>query len=564
MSTLLKRFLILFFLLTSILITPLIVKTYAADFTNSDYDTSVDPSMHNASQGVVIEALNSISCIVGGYDFIKKSNQCLSVMPSGKLGYSGQPTQGLLPIASGMITVLYTPPAHLSDYAQYLSANFIKNKNVAYAQTTGVGYNSLNPLSSVWTTFRNITYLIFIVLFVLVGLGIMLRFKLDPRTAMTIENSLPKLVLAMVLVTFSYAIAGFLIDLMYVFTYLVITVMSSADPLKGAAGIDIPKIVGALNQPPLSFVSVIFGDANGNGGIFTLVGNMSYAVSQTISSILRDFFTSGNAAGSLIAGVLGFFNVSCWAHEVFPWSVDFAACGVNGVAEIAGMLMWIVGMVTIFIILIRVWWTLLKTYVTILLDIIMGPFMIALGIIPGSKINFASWIQDLVANLAVFPAVIFIFLLAKIFGDTLTQGTGMFVTPLTGNISSTDKGLQETFKAGQPNATYLGYIIAFALIIITPQLIEQLKTSLKAGKNNYGTAIGAALVVGSGAFSKATSPIWRSGNINGENEGYGRRVGHGIANVFGKGGYKAGYNQQPTWSRKAQQFFTGKASQKTK
>lgn len=44
----------------------------------------------------------------------------------------------------------------------------------------------------------------------------MFRVKISPQTVITIQNLLPKIIFALILITFSYAIAGFLMDLMYV------------------------------------------------------------------------------------------------------------------------------------------------------------------------------------------------------------------------------------------------------------------------------------------------------------------------------------------------------------
>jgi len=44
---------------------------------------------------------------------------------------------------------------------------------------------------------------------------IMFRIKINPQTAITIQLALPKLIITLLLITFSYAIAGFMIDIFY-------------------------------------------------------------------------------------------------------------------------------------------------------------------------------------------------------------------------------------------------------------------------------------------------------------------------------------------------------------
>ena len=86
---------------------------------------------------------------------------------------------------------------------------------------TGTGFDGLKPLLPLWTVFRNIVYILFVLVFVIIGVAIMLRLKIDPRTVMTIQNQIPKLIIGILLVTFSFSIAGFLIDIMYTSIYLI-------------------------------------------------------------------------------------------------------------------------------------------------------------------------------------------------------------------------------------------------------------------------------------------------------------------------------------------------------
>src|SRR3990170_138343 len=102
----------------------------------------------------------------------------------------------------------------------------------AYAQ--GAGYTALSPLIPLWTAFRNISYLAFVVIFILIGFMIMFRAKLDPQTVVNVQNSLPKLVITLLLITFSFAIAGFMVDLIYLGIYLMLSVLASQGLISNA------------------------------------------------------------------------------------------------------------------------------------------------------------------------------------------------------------------------------------------------------------------------------------------------------------------------------------------
>src|SRR5207248_2071356 len=95
----------------------------------------------------------------------------------------------------------------------------------------GYGYASLRPFLKLWKAFRNIIYLLFVIVFVVIGLGVMLRLKVDNKTVMTVQAAIPKIVVALILVTLSYAIVGFLIDMMWFSCYFLYELILKGAPL---------------------------------------------------------------------------------------------------------------------------------------------------------------------------------------------------------------------------------------------------------------------------------------------------------------------------------------------
>ena len=96
-----------------------------------------------------------------------------------------------------------------------------------------------------------------------------------------------------------------------------------------------------------------------------------------------------------------------------------AAAGSAALGYLGTFIAFIVISVALLWALFRLWFALLSAYIYILLDIILAPFWVVAGLFPGSQISFNTWVRDIVANLAAFPATIAIFLLAKVFMDTI-------------------------------------------------------------------------------------------------------------------------------------------------
>lgn len=68
-------------------------------------------------------------------------------------------------------------------------------------------------LVKLWQNVRNAAFAFSALALVVIGFMIMFRTKLDPRTSITAMNSLPKIIFAMILIYFSFAISGFMLDM---------------------------------------------------------------------------------------------------------------------------------------------------------------------------------------------------------------------------------------------------------------------------------------------------------------------------------------------------------------
>ncbi|MGB4966253.1 MAG: hypothetical protein WBO77_04055, partial [Microgenomates group bacterium] len=135
-----------------------------------------------------------------------------------------------------MIQPLMHPPASGIAYIQhsFQDAGFITRANAA----EGVGFTSLRPFLPVWKAFRNMAYMILVIVIIVLGFMIMFQYKIDSHTIISVQSALPRIVIALLVITFSYAIAGLMIDLMYVIILLIFQIFSSS----GLPGMDAAKL----------------------------------------------------------------------------------------------------------------------------------------------------------------------------------------------------------------------------------------------------------------------------------------------------------------------------------
>ena len=287
----------------------------------------------------------------------------------------------------------------------------------------------------------------------------------------------------------------------------------------------------------MGFIGALIGHTAGSGagGIlgFLVAGGIAVATVLTGGADL--------AIGAAVAGILAAAGTGAAAGSALLGNVGTFLGGMIGfndpqqtASTLISIIVWLIIVVAIIFSLFRLWFQLLICYISIFLDVIFAPIWIMAGIIPGSKIGFGAWLRDLVANLAVFPAVLSMFVLSRVFIDAFginqidPATKGYFVAPLIGNPS---------------NPNEIGSVIGFGIILMTPEVVRLIKSVLKAPGSGFGKAFLGAVGVGvavpmntaksvGGAYAGARSAVWDV-NANGGKGGYVRGGLLGAArNVF--------------------------------
>lgn len=374
----------------------------------------------------------------------------------------------------------------------------------------GFGFNALDPVLQIWRASRNLAYGLFVIVILVLSFMIMFRVKISPQVVISVQSALPKIALALILVTFSYAIAGFLVDIMYVVIGLISLFISQTFSFMNWVVVPSPnQVFGFLTQGVLGM------------GILGVLG--LYMLLFVFASILG--LLGVNGLGGLISGLTGL-------DVVF--------------AFLALLLIIIVAVLLIFISL-KIMWMLIKAFATVLLLVIAAPFQIALGtVVPG--LGFGSWLRTFLSNLAVFPftglmlslAYIFLFLvLDATFKSFFPSGWLDFVKQLgfgfpgaaqiTGAFSH--QGWPPLLVFGVQNATAVIYLGASIIVLfLTPKGADIIKGMIEGRPFAYGTAIGEAFGPASWAYGKIQS----SGAMRAYQEMYGSMRARSVLKTLGR------------------------------
>lgn len=292
--------------------------------------------------------------------------------------------------------VYANPPASGIYYAQDLLQNFGPVKP-AYAQTGTTGFTLLQPFLKIWRAVRNLTYIIFVIGIIGMGLAIMFRTKISPQATITIQSALPRLVIALLLVTFSYAIVGLLIDL----TYVIFGVLTWGLHTGGLySQSDAAAYFREYSSAGFANVTGFIFDKGLGGAWDVIQGTAPY------SNII------GGSLIGIAAAVIGLIA-----------RVPTAVGGTVGISSLASvsvtLLPLILGLgLAILFFFIRILFELAKAYLLLLFYLIFGPILILWSVVTGSGV-WEGWLKGLLANLLVFPAVGIIIFLVSVLLTTI-------------------------------------------------------------------------------------------------------------------------------------------------
>lgn len=129
------------------------------------------------------------------------------------------------------------------------------------------------------------------------------------------------------------------------------------------------------------------------------------------------------------------------------------------------------------------------------------------GYLPSGKPGFGGWLIEIISNLSVFPATIFVILLAKLFSESFGKNVSPaspFSPPLI----------------GIPNADSIGSLIAFGFILLTPTLLDKIRKAIGAiefDTKAIAGGVGVATGVGMGTIKGTMKTRHDSENMTKQN-----------------------------------------------
>lgn len=343
---------------------------------------------------------------------------------------------GAINILGDLTGALYNNrPASSVEYLANLGQNMGIVKPV---MAQGIGFSAFSPVLSIWKAFRDLAYLGFVIIFVVVGFMIMFRKKIDPRTVVTVQEALPRIVIALILITFSYAISGLIIDAGDFLTRFIGSTLSRSE-LIAVSGSDIQK------QKTLN-------DLYGSN-IFALVNPL-----RSVDGLINALGTMGEV----------------------PLMTDMPF-------DLGKLTIRVIFVIAAFFIMFKIFFALLGPYVGIVLSVIFAPFILLPSAIPGSTSSFTSWLRGLLANVLVFPVTFAMLAIAAALKGSTPEALGRNAIWDVGQPNYT-LGWSPAIIGQWGSA--VGHLLAFGILFTIPKVVEIVQSLLQVKPEPWAATAG--------------------------------------------------------------------------
>lgn len=349
---------------------------------------------------LVNNLFHTFSCLAVGQSVI--GQPCLSYLQGVPVLSKTNTSGGVLGTATSLIGMLYTnPPVRTADYLGSLGEQFgvVKTAN---AQVIGSGSQVLNPILRLWQVSRNISYVLMIIIFVIIGIMIMFRHKINPQTVITVQAALPGLVIGLIMITFSFFLAGLISDMAFVGTNVVGYYFSA---VRGHTNDPQDLVKEISNQNAVSLVSPLVESVNRDSVTDALssVWNFFGGWTQYVLTLLATFTTV-----QLTSQGTEFLKAIPKVGEGIQAAVNILAGVVASriPAQAAGIALSFIASIILIYSMFKLLMRLINNYISIIFLTITAPFQLLAAALPGRQGLATGWILNMLSNVLAFPAVL--------------------------------------------------------------------------------------------------------------------------------------------------------------
>lgn len=331
-------------------------------------------------------------------------------------------------------------------------------------QETLTGVGLLSTIASFHKSVLNLVLSLYVIIFAVIAIGILFRSKLGGQEYVSLINSIPRIIVSLILVAFSLPISGLIIDagnVGYAFVYNVFVNNFEIAKSEGGGTLSTnPATTTLLDQLKPSSKEVSVWQVFGFSGAGELLDpNSPNTTLKVVSPNIGGGIANG-ATQLLTSGITKIIEIL---------STTFNVLGGKGFTSDINSVIALILSIGAFFALFKTFFALLKEFIVMLFYPVFSPFFFALSAIPGQSKSVMNYIRTLLASVLSFVAVYAVFLMIIFLGKNFVIDRATTVNlapPLIG------------FSAGGINVGILSSLAAYGLFVIAPGIPGMVKSAL--------------------------------------------------------------------------------------
>jgi hypothetical protein len=394
--------------------------------------------------------------ILGNYTQYQNLLGCQTSKCVTSFNYTGG--YGALGETTSLMGYMYVEhPASGVGYFAYLGkkAGFINNTYAATSSssvTSGpvYGFSFLSPVEKLWSFTRDLAYLFLVIVIIATGLLIIIGGKIgQSQVPITFMSALPNIIAAVILIEFSYALGGFMIDLMNILLVLVFNIFNS----------------GLTNLGKIGFSSAF----SSGSYIFNVYGNFPGQIKTALHGASSELGNLAPRGQGLFGGLLR--------------ALSGMAGTILGSGTFSSIIAFLIALILLFTAL-RIFILLFKSYLQLLFLPVAAPFMFLLGAFPGQGKMIGKFFMGMAKAVLTFVVVYIVFLLIYYLehgggnGSPLQFGNGANIPLLGFTYFTTNGGTQ-----------VISILISIALFVWIPKIVADMTKAFGYDLGAYGTEL---------------------------------------------------------------------------
>ncbi len=334
------------------------------------------------------------------------------------------------------------------------------------------GYTTFEPVLNIWEVFRNLSLSLIIVIGLILAFMILFRVQ-QGQGYVTIMNSLPKIVLAVVMIIFSYSMAGLIVDFGNVAQRLTVNLFFNEKFIDST-------FYGTQNATNPAYPLNIYADHNYNNKMPDGGQYESNLRDMNIFRLVSRFteFESWDPSGN---------NVNITDIIRTPTNIGILDSGLDFIGNEhlpAPELLKLIITIVIITGVVKIFFALVKAFAEMIIYTIFAPVIFLF--MPLSAGAFTSWLRRFLASSLLFPATFLMLFLAAIISGV--EGAPWVTKSGQATIAgiAPDLLLYSVNRKIGPKGeefSFLTRILGLTIVMMIPTLPQFLQQQLQVAEN---------------------------------------------------------------------------------